>query len=129
MTDTPEYFPNRLDRIEQIILGLAERQVNTQAQIDITQAQLDNLALRQANTQIQLNELKQEVRELTDNVTRVLGRSAILDDVLLELRDSHEEHKRNFEQHQRNFEEHQRTTNAALQSLEAILVQLTLNRS
>ncbi|MBD2452442.1 hypothetical protein H6G76_36175 [Nostoc sp. FACHB-152] len=108
MTDTPEYFPSRLDRIEQIMLGLAERQAHTQAQLDRTQAQLD--------------ELRQEVRGLTNNVDRVLARSAILDDVLLELRDSHETH-------QRNFEEHQRTTNAALQSLEAILVQLTLNRS
>ncbi|WP_242058199.1 MULTISPECIES: hypothetical protein [Nostoc] len=33
------------------------------------------------------------------------------------------------ETHQRNFEEHQRTTNAALQSLEGILIQLTKNRS
>jgi predicted nucleic acid-binding Zn-ribbon protein len=108
MTDTPEYFPSRLDRIEQIILGLAERQANTQVQLD----------------------------SLTENVNRVLARSAILDDVLLELRDSHEEHQRNFEIHQRNFEqhrqdfqEHQRTTNAALQSLEAILLQLTRNNS
>ncbi len=62
------------------------------------------------------------VNNLTGNVDRVLARSAILDDVLLELRDSHE-------QHQRNFEEHQRTTNAALQSLEAILLQLTRNHS
>ncbi|MBD2452253.1 hypothetical protein H6G76_35170 [Nostoc sp. FACHB-152] len=94
MTDTPEYFPSRLDRLEQIVLGLAERQSHTQQQLDL----------------------------LTENVNRVLARSAILDDVLLELRDSHEEHRR-------NFEEHQRTTNAALQSLEAILVQLTHNRS
>ncbi|MEH1789430.1 hypothetical protein [Nostoc sp.] len=57
---------------------------------------------------------------MTGNIDRVLSRSAILDDVLLELRDSHE-------QHQRNFEEHQRTTNAALQSLESILVQLVRN--
>lgn len=115
MTDTPEYFPSRLDRIEQIMLGLAERQANTQAQ-------LDNLALRQANTQIQVDQLRQSMQELTSNVNQVLARNAILDDVLLELRSSHEIH-------QRNFEEHQRTTNAALQSLEAILVQLTKNRS
>ncbi len=113
MSDTP--FPNRLERIEQIILGLAERQANTQDQ-------LDNLTIRQANTQSQLDELSQEVRELTNNVDRVLGRSAILDDVLLELRESQE-------QHQRNFEEHQRTTNAALQSLESILLQLIRNNS
>ena len=115
MIDTPEYFPNRLDRAEQIILGLAERQ---------------------ANAQVELDELRQEMRELTTNVDRVLARSAILDDVLLELRDSHEQHQRNFEQHQRNFEEHQRnfeehqrTTNAALQSLESILLQLIRNNS
>jgi hypothetical protein len=48
----------------------------------------------------------------------VLARSAVLDDVLLELRDS-------SERHQQNFEEHQRTTNAALNQLGAILVQLT----
>ncbi|MEJ6485991.1 hypothetical protein N0Y54_32795 [Nostoc punctiforme UO1] len=106
MTDAP--FPNRLDRAEQIILGLAERQAETQTQVD---------ELRQG-----MRELSQEMRELTSNVDRVLGRSAILDDVLLELRDSHE-------QHQRNFEEHQRTTNAALQSLESILVQLIRNNS
>ncbi|QFS49554.1 hypothetical protein [Nostoc sphaeroides] len=91
MTDTPEYFPSRLDRLELGVLGLAERQSNTQVL-------LDNLALRQANSQIQLDELKREMRELTSNVDRVLSRSAILDDVLLELRDSHEEHQRNFEQ-------------------------------
>ncbi|QFS52842.1 hypothetical protein [Nostoc sphaeroides] len=108
MTDTPEYFPSRLDRAEQIILGLAERQAETQTQVN---------ELRQG-----LSELSQEMRELTSNVDRVLGRSAILDDVLLELRDSHE-------QHQRNFEEHQRTTNAALQSLESILLQLIRNNS
>ncbi|MEH1792742.1 hypothetical protein [Nostoc sp.] len=113
MTDAP--FPNRLDRIEQIILGVAERQANTQAQLDV---------------------LSQEMRELTSNVDRVLGRGAILDDVLLELRDSHEQHQRNFESHQQQaeehlqaFKEHQRTTNAALQSLESILLQLIRNNS
>lgn len=99
MTDTPEYFPSRLDRAEQIILGLAERQAN---------AQLEMSELRQ-----EMRQLTTRVDTLTDNVDRVLARSAILDDVLLELRDSHE-------QHQRNFEEHQRTTNAALQSLESM---------
>ncbi|MBD2249014.1 hypothetical protein H6G26_37770 [Nostoc sp. FACHB-888] len=90
------------------IICITERQAETQTQVN---------ELRQG-----LSELSQEMRELTSNVDRVLGRSAILDDVLLELRDSHE-------QHQRNFEEHQRTTNAALQSLESILVQLIRNNS
>lgn len=89
MTDAPQQ-PSRLDRIETILATVAEQQAsNTQA-----------------------------IAELTDNVTRVLGRSAILDDVLLELRDSHEELKQ-------NFLENQRTTNAALNQLGAILVQLT----
>lgn len=89
MTDTPQQ-PSRLDRIESILATVAEQQAtNTQA-----------------------------IAELTDNVTRVLGRSAILDDVLLELRDSHEELKR-------DFLENQRTTNAALNQLGAILIQLT----
>ncbi|MBN4006889.1 hypothetical protein [Nostoc sp. LPT] len=92
MTDTP--FPSRIDRIEEILLGVAQRQAETQEQLN----------------------------ELANNVDRVLSRSAILDDVLLELRDSHE-------QHQRNFEEHQRTTNAALQSLESILLQLIRNKA
>ncbi len=106
MTDAP--FPNRIDRIEEILLGVAERQAATQ----------------------------QQLNELANNVDRVLSRSAILDDVLLELRDSHEQHQRNFEEHQRNFqehqrnfEEHQRTTNAALQSLESILLQLIRNNA
>jgi division protein CdvB (Snf7/Vps24/ESCRT-III family) len=89
MTDTPQQ-PHRLDRVETILATVAEQQAtNTQA-----------------------------IAELTDNVTRVLSRSAILDDVLLELRDSHEELKQ-------SFLENQRTTNAALNQLGAILVQLT----
>ncbi len=39
------------------------------------------------------------------------------------MRESHETMKQNFEQHQINFEQHQATSNAALQSLEAILLQ------
>ncbi|NMG20715.1 hypothetical protein [Brasilonema bromeliae] len=88
--------PSRLDRIEAILADIATQQAgNTQA-----------------------------IAQLAENTDRVLARSAILDDVLLELRENSEQHQREFEQHQRNFEEHQRTTNAALQSLEAILLQL-----
>ncbi|MHC5827287.1 MAG: hypothetical protein ACYT04_68285 [Nostoc sp.] len=67
---------------------------------------------------VKIDDLNDNVNSLTNDVTRVLGRSAILDDVLLELRDS-------SERHQRNFEEHQKTTNAALNQLGAILIQLT----
>lgn len=121
MADTPRQFnaeqPSRLDRIEAVLERVTEQQ--------------------RANTQA-IGELTQETRELTSNVDRVLARSAILDDVLLELRDSHEQQQRHFEQHQRNFEQHQqnfeqhqrnveenqRTTNAALERLEVILMQL-----
>jgi 2-phospho-L-lactate transferase/gluconeogenesis factor (CofD/UPF0052 family) len=99
------------------------------------QSLLEQLTLAQIQTQAQIQETSATVQELSSDVNRVLGRSAILDDVLLELRDSHEQHQQNFEQHQRNFErnfeqhqqsfrEHQRTTNAALERLEAILLQL-----
>ena len=91
-TSPPEDTPSRLNHIERI---------------------LDDIATQQAaNTSA--------IAQLAENTNRVLARSAILDDVLLELRDS-------SEQHQRNFEEHQRTTNAALNSLEAILLRL-INR-
>lgn len=88
--------PNRLDRIEVLAIR------NTEAIAALT-TKIDNLT--------------DNVNDLTNNVDRVLSRSAVLDDVLLELRDSQE-------QQQRNFDEHQRTTNAALNSLEAILLQL-----
>ena len=97
MTETPGNYsdrtPNRLDRIEAILADMATQQA--------------------ANTQA--------IAQLAENTNRVLARSAVLDDVLLELRE-------NSEQHQRNFEEHQKTSNAALQSLEAILLQLMRGR-
>ena len=89
-----------------------------------TRELIASLARRQADTQTQLD-------DFIATANQVLARSAVLDDVVQELRDSTEEHQRNFEQHQRNFdqhqrnfEEHQRTTNAAVERLEAILLQL-----
>jgi hypothetical protein len=94
------------------------------------------LARKQNTTQDQILDTQNQLQMLTNDTTRVLARSAVLDDVLLELRDNQEILQRNFEIHQqnilriienqeRNFTEHQRTTNAALNSLEAILLQLT----
>lgn len=80
-------------------------------------ALLAELARKQIQTQEQLEETQYRVQELTNEVTRVLARSAVLDDVLLELRDGQEIM-------QANFNEHQRTTNAALNSLEAINLKL-----
>ncbi|MDF5719197.1 MAG: hypothetical protein PUP91_01625 [Rhizonema sp. PD37] len=65
-----------------------------------------------------------KVDDFMSTANQVLARSAVLDDVVLEIRDTTEQHQRNFEQHQRNFEEHQRSTNAAIERLEAILLQL-----
>jgi hypothetical protein len=78
---------------------------------------LAELTRAQITTQQQIRETNTTVQELSSEVTRVLARSAVLDDVLLELRDGHE-------RHQQNFEEHQRSTNAALERLEAILLQI-----
>jgi chromosome segregation ATPase len=120
-----------LDRIEAILATVATQQASTQQQLDNltrqqvnTQQQLDNLTRQQVNTQQQLDNLtlrqvntQQQLDDLISTANSVFARDAILNDVLLEL---HE----NSERHQRNFEEHQITTNAALQSLEAILLQL-----
>ena len=116
---------NRLDRLEAMLTSHAEM-LNQLAPL---MAQVAQVATTTSETVAQHDEIltrieqKQElntqaISELTENTNRVLARSAVLDDVLLELRDS-------FEQHQRNFEENQRTTNAALNQLGAILVQLT----
>jgi hypothetical protein len=84
-----------------------------------------------------------ELDLLIENTNNVLGHNAIVGDMVLEIRENTEVLQRNFETHQQNFEisqqnilqilenqernftEHQRTTNAALNSLEAILLQLT----
>ena len=78
---------------------------------------IDELARRQDRTQQQLD-------DFLSTANQVLARSAVLDGVVLELRDTTEQHQRNFEEHQRNFEEHQKATNAAIERLEAILLQL-----
>jgi hypothetical protein len=88
--------PSRLDRIEAI---------------------LERVVVQQENTANSLTELTYKVDDFIATSNRVIARSAVLDDVILELRE-------NSERNQRNFEEHQRTTNAALNSLEAILLQL-----
>ena len=67
-----------------------------------------------------------------------MARSAVLDDVVLQLQENQQmmqanfneyqrhfvQHQRAFTEHQGTFAEHQRTTNAALNSLEAILLRL-----
>jgi chromosome segregation ATPase len=96
MTNTPQQS-SRLDRIEAI---------------------LERVATQQATNTDAIADLASRIEDLTSNVNSVLARDAILNDVLLEMRDSHEELKR-------DFLENQRTTNAALNQMNAILLQLT----
>ncbi|BAY66917.1 hypothetical protein NIES22_70610 (plasmid) [Calothrix brevissima NIES-22] len=123
MTDAPEQ-PTRLDRIEAILERVAVQQVElsnkqniAQDQIITLESALAELANRQANTQNQLE-------ELLTTATNIFNRDAVLNDVLLELHQSHEQNQVQFAEHQRRFEENQQSTNAALRSLEAILLQL-----
>ncbi|MBD2359248.1 hypothetical protein H6G41_32475 [Tolypothrix sp. FACHB-123] len=104
MTDTSN------EDIRALLIQLAQSQIETNRQIQETQQEI-------RITQEAVRDTQEIVRELTSDVNRVLARSAILDDVLLELRE-------NSEQFQQNFIEHQRTTNAALNSLEAINLRL-----
>ena len=115
------------DDIRGILTELASRQLNTQQQ-------LENLIERQDISGQQIVQLTDVVNQLTSDISSVTARNAVLNEIIPELRESQErqeilttELKQNQEQHQRNFEEHQRTSNAALQSLEAILLRLTNN--
>jgi chromosome segregation ATPase len=141
-----------LNNLANRIDNLAERQVNTQDQIDNlalrqanSQDQIDSLALRQANSQDQIDNLalrqantQDQLDMLVSTANSIFARNAILNDVVLELQESTERHQRIFETHLQNYEiyrietrenldEQHRTTNAALQSLEAILMQLIRN--
>jgi ribonuclease D len=115
---------SRFDRIEAILERVASQQAElsnkqniAQDQIITLESALVELANRQANTHEQLD-------ELLTTATNIFNRDAVLNNVLLELQQSHEQHEIRFEEHQRRFEENQQTTNAALRSLEAILLQL-----
>lgn len=129
------------DDIRGILAQIAQSQLTTQRQLEGTQQQLGNLAERQDISGQQIVQLSDVVNQLTSDISSVTGRNAVLNEIIPELRESQErqellttelkqnfeQHQRNFDQHQARFEEHQRTTNAALQSLEAILLQLTKN--
>lgn len=114
--------------IRALVAALATSQLQTQSMIQATQAQIQEtqMAIRETQnvtqaqlqeTQIAVRETQNAVQDLTSDVNRVLGRDAISSNMVLELRASQE-------QHQINFERHQETSNAALNSLEAILLRL-----
>ena len=111
------------DDIRGLLTELANRQLNTQKQ-------LDNLVERQDIGGQQIVQLSDVVNQLSNDISSVTARNAVLNEIIPELRESQErqellttelkqnfeQHQRNFEQHQRNFEEHQITTNATLQN-------------
>ena len=129
------------DDIRGLLLTITQSQLTTQRQLEGTQRQLANLAERQEISGQQIVQLSDIVNQLTNDISSVTGRNAVLNEIIPELRESQErqellttelkqnfeQHQRNFDQHQARFEEHQRTTNAALQSLEAILLRLINN--
>lgn len=123
MTDTPEQL-SRLDRIEQLLLmtttalgeTVRQQQTNTNAIAGLTQE------VRQVA--VKVDNLTDNVNNLTDTATSVLGRSAILDDVILGLHETTETLIRGFEQHQQNFENNQRSIEAALNRLESMILQI-----
>ncbi|MCS6283474.1 MAG: hypothetical protein HUM72_23285 [Dolichospermum sp.] len=102
--------PSRLDRIEAILEQTTQRLDRVAEQQTINTQTIGNLS----NS---LNDLSNQVNDFTGTANTVLGRSAVLDDIIVRL-------DRNFELHQQRFAEHQRSTNAALERLEALLIQL-----
>lgn len=83
-----------------------------------------------------VTDLSNQMMDLKSSIDSVLGRNAITNDMILELRAAREQDQRNFEQHQAkfeqhqaNFEQHQATTNAALNQLTAILMRLSQNNN
>ena len=69
-----------------------------------------------------VTDLSNQMMDLKSSIDSVLGRNAITNDMILELRAARE-------QDQANFEQHQASTNAALNQLTAILMQLTQNNN
>ena len=121
MTTSPV---DRLDRIEAILERVAVQQ-------ETTATGLDNLTGK-------VDEIVYKVDDFISTATTVLGRSTMLDEIILsnntrtsilenivvKLDRNQEENNRNFELHQQRFEENQRSINAALERLEAILIKL-----
>ena len=69
-----------------------------------------------------VTDLSNQMIDLKSSIDSVLGRNAITNDMILELRSARE-------QDQRNFEQHQASTNAALNQLTAILMRLSQNNN
>jgi uncharacterized protein YukE len=129
------------DNIENLLTQLAQSQLRTQQSLERTQdslertqQQLELITNKVDITQIQVDQTQRqllatqfEVERITSNIETVFNRNEILNEILIELRESHENYQLRFERHLQNFDENQRTTNAALEQLTAILMRLTRN--
>lgn len=77
---------NNSQEVYAILAELARKQLQTENNLQRTQEQIERTQMQIDATQQQLSATQYEVESLTNDVSRVLGRSAILDDVLLEMR-------------------------------------------
>ncbi|MEA5580409.1 hypothetical protein VB620_03525 [Nodularia harveyana UHCC-0300] len=105
-----DYFENELDTVKHLLISTAQYAESSDHKInrlidrqDITQNQLDGLSL---TVQAMGAKIDRFVDNASDFIDTTRARNAILDDVVLELRDS------------------QNSTNAALERLEIILAKL-----
>ena len=92
--------------------------------LDRIEAILERVAVQQETTAVNLTELIYKVDDFMVTATSVLGRNAILNDVVVGLNDTVGRLDTNLATLQSNFEENQKSTNAALERLEAILIKL-----
>ncbi|MGM3308912.1 hypothetical protein ACSQ6I_23525 [Anabaena sp. WFMT] len=109
--------PSRLDQLETVL-------IQTATNLNQVTERLDRVAEQQQINTVAINNLTYKVDDFIGTANTVLGRSAILDDIILRLDRNFDEMQRKSEEHQQRFEENQRSTNAALERLEAILIKL-----
>jgi len=121
MTETPSLDngqpPNRLDRMESILLQVT-------GNLNRVTEKLDRVAAQQEATESRLTELTYKVDDFISTANSVLARTAIVDGMVFELREVVVRLDANADRMQANFEENQRSSNAALERLEAILMRL-----
>ncbi|NJL10717.1 MAG: hypothetical protein HC908_12550 [Calothrix sp. SM1_7_51] len=96
----------------------------TQEQVERTQTQLELTQVEVSETSRQLRATQFEVDRIMSNIETVVNRNEVLNGILLELRNNQDNYQARFDRHISNFEEIQRTSNAALERLEAILMRL-----
>jgi uncharacterized protein YukE len=116
--------PSRLDQLESVL-------IQTATNLNQVTERLDRVAEQQQVNTVAINNLTYKIDDFIGTANTVLGRSAVLDDVVIgldatvqRLDSTLSRLDRNFELHQQRFEENQRSTNAALERLEAILIKL-----